>query len=110
MESFFENKTMTGFLAMAVIAFGFGFPSVLVYLNVFHGLDIWFVGFFTLLSLAAGFSLPAIVMENARPEKKMELDTREIERFREAQIDLLKDMDEMIDYLNDIENMLRVEE
>ncbi|MDF1540611.1 MAG: hypothetical protein P1Q69_17065 [Candidatus Thorarchaeota archaeon] len=110
MGSLFENRTMTRVVLFIVIALGFGFPSVMVYMNVFHGLDIWFVGFFTFLSLLGAFGLPAMILLIASDVIEGPPDNREIERFREAQIDLLKDLNEMVEYLADIENMLRVEE
>ena len=110
MNSIFENRTMTGVVVFIVIALGFGFPSVMVYMNVFHALDIWFVGFFTLLSLTGGIGLPTIILLISGDVIEGSPDDRKIERFREAQIDLLKDLDEMVEYLNDIESMLRVEE
>lgn len=110
MTSITENRSMLAFSTISIVALGFGLPSVLVYLNVFHGLDIWFVGFFTLLSLAAGFSAPAIMMEATREgQPKVETD-KEIERFRETQIGLLKDLDGIVDYLGEIRDRLRVEE
>ena len=110
MTSIIENRSLLAYSIIVVIALGFGLPSVLVYLNVFHGLDIWFVGFFTLLSLAAGFSAPAIMMESAREGQSSGEPDKEIERFREAQIDLLKDLDTITDYLGEIRDRLRVEE
>ena len=110
MTSITENKSMLAFATIAVIALGFGLPSVFVYLNIFHGLDIWFVGFFTLISLAGAIAAPVILTEaiaEARPKVKTD---KEIERFRETQIDLLKDLDGIIDYLGDIRDQLRVEE
>ena len=110
MTSIIENRSMLAFSALTVIALGFGLPSVLIYLNVFHGLDIWFVGFFTLLSLAAGISAPLVMMD-VTSEGETEVSTdKEIERFRETQIDLLKDLDGIVDYLGEIRDRLRVEE
>ncbi|MHA1637764.1 MAG: hypothetical protein ACTSUO_00690 [Candidatus Thorarchaeota archaeon] len=110
MTSIIKNRSLLAFSTIAVIALGFGLPSVLIYLNVFHGLDIWFVGFFTLLSLAGGISAPAIMMEATQEGQPKVSTDKEIERFRETQIDLLKDLDEISDYLGEIRDRLRVEE
>ncbi|MCK5240447.1 MAG: hypothetical protein KAR33_12900 [Candidatus Thorarchaeota archaeon] len=104
-----ENK-MIGLIALVMISMGFAFPGLLIYLNVFHALDIWFVGFFTLMSLGAAFGLPALLVENVQKDDNSEDRSREIERFRESQIDLLKDLDEMIPYLREIERLLKAEE
>ena len=82
MTSIIENRSLLAFSTIAVIALGFGLPSVLIYLNVFHGLDIWFVGFFTLLSLAGGISAPVIITEAANEAKPKVSTDKEIERFR----------------------------
>ncbi len=110
MTSITENRSVLVFSTIAVVALGFGLPSVLVYLNVFHGLDIWFVGFFTLLSLAGAVSAPAIMNEATSEEQPKVSTDKEVERFRETQIDLLKDLDGIIDYLGEIRDRLRVEE
>ncbi len=110
MTSITENKSMLAFATIAIVALGFGLPSVLVYLNIFHGLDIWFVGFFTLLSLAGAISAPVILMEAINEGQPKVETNKEIEQFRETQIGLLKDLDGIIDYLGEIRDRLRVEE
>ena len=108
-NSVFENRSLLAFTIVVVILLGFGLPTVLVYLNVFHGLDIWFVGFFTLMSLAAGAASLTVVIESSQPEKSSRRLRDEIQRFRESQIDILKDLDDLIEYLTRIRNQLSVE-
>ena len=109
MKSIVESRSMLAFASLVVLALGFGLPAVLVYLNVFYGLDIWFVGFFTLMSLAAAAAILTVLMESTKPASPSRRSREEIGRFRETQIDLLKDLDNMIEYLGKIRDQLRVE-
>ncbi|MHA2426129.1 MAG: hypothetical protein ACXAEF_15180 [Candidatus Thorarchaeota archaeon] len=104
-----ENK-MIGLMALVIVSMGFALPGLMIYLNVFYALDIWFVGFFTLMSLAAAFGLPAILMELAEDKSGSIEQSSTVERFRESQIDLLRDLDDMIPYLHEIERLLKSEE
>jgi hypothetical protein len=89
---------------------GFAFPSILLYLNIFHGLDIWFVGFFCLISLGAAFGIPGLMAEKAVEVKAIEKDDKDVERLRESHIELLRDLDEISEHLKDIDTILKGEE
>ncbi|MHA1907779.1 MAG: hypothetical protein ACW98Y_10835 [Candidatus Thorarchaeota archaeon] len=109
MANTLENKII-GLIALIIVSMGFVFPGFLIYLNVFHALDIWFVGFITFLSLVAAAGLSAVLMLFTIEPNGTDDQDRKIERFRESQIDLLRDLDEMIPYLHEIERLLKSEE
>jgi pilus assembly protein TadC len=110
MASVFDNRNTFVLSIVTVVFMGVAFPSVLLYLNIFYGLDIWFVGFFCLISIGAAFGIPAVLAEKVVEAKTIEKDDKDVERLRESIIELLRDLDEITKHLKDIDTILKGEE